>query len=332
MKPGVSLIEVVIGILLSSMLATLLFVSFSQLQIASRITESFIEVDMRSAVVVRQMSRDISGAFVPQLALIETSTTQKAAAQDQQKSVTPLDKSTVFKVQHKDKNLDILTCVTNNPVMMYDTARPRIARVVYRLVADKKREGAFRLVRQELAELSLKDSEKTGAQEVRGFELAHNIKSCTASCTLLEYPEPKQEQKTDQQKAEQKQEQKVPEVIPTARTLENWMYDPQKAKEQKMPLLPYAITLKCVFWDDEHRREWPVEFSIPIAAFEPYREKKKEVKKVEQQPPKTVVDEKQKPEVVLQQAHKNNKNENNKIVQLQVPDNIAKFLEKQKGL
>ena len=278
MKPGITLIEVALSILLASFLASVLFISFSQLQVASRITESFIEVDMRSAVVMHQMSQDIAGAFVPQIALIQTATTADKKvtprATDKEKAIIPLAMNTVFTAKHKDKNLDMLTCITNNPIAVYDTVKPSIARVVYRLVADKKREGTFRLLRQESEELHLKNFEVVGSNAIRSYELAHNIKSCSFSCTFLEYS---QESKEDQKQSQKKI---------TKHTRADWIYDPKKAKEEKMPPLPYALTFKCVFWDDQHRREWPVEFTVLIASFEPYSDKKKEAKKkqTQQQP------------------------------------------------
>ncbi len=279
MKPGMTLIEVALTLFLYSFLASVLFVSFSQLQMASRVTESFIEVDMRSAVVMHQMSNDIAGAFISQLS----------------RSVVPLSMSTIFMAKHKENNFDMLTCITNNPIAVYDTVKPRVARVVYRLVADKEREGTFRLLRQESSQLDLKAFEKTGVEAIRSYKLAHNIKSCSFSCTLLDYQKPKKEQ----------QKQQPQDVTVTARTFKDWIFDPKKAKEQKMPPLPYAITFKFVFWDDQHRREWPVEFSILIASFEPYSEKKK---KVEGKP------------AVAQQ---------NKVkVQFKIPENVARFLAK----
>ena len=226
MKPGMTLIEVALSIFLASFLASVLFVSFSQLQMASRVTESFIEVDMRSAVIMHQMSKDIAGAFIPQLSRIQTTMDKKTAAKlNKEKPVVPLSMSAVFMAKHKENNFDMLTCITNNPIAVYDTVKPRVARVVYRLVVDKERECTFRLLRQESSQLDLKVFEKTGVEAIRSYQLAHNIKSCSFSCTLLDYQEPKKEQ----------QKQQPQDVTVTARTLKDWRFDPKKAKEQKIP-------------------------------------------------------------------------------------------------
>lgn len=297
MKPGITLIEVALSILLGSLVASALFMSFSQLQLATRITDSFVEVDTHSTIMMHHMSRDIATACFPEHAFKNTKKMSNEAQDDskkeeksgedtQEKDSQSLDIDTVFTVKHVQKNIDTITCVTSTPLAVYDTIKPALARIVYRLVPDKEREGTFRLMRQESQNLDRAAFDKKGAEEIRAYEIARSIKSCSCTCTLLEYAQDNEQKKVIKKETS------------------DWVYAAQKATEQKMPILPYALTVRTVFLDNHSDREWSSEFVIPIGAFQFYKEKKQEAKKETQENKKSEVGNKESADKTKKEAGK----------------------------
>jgi len=63
--PGFTLLELIIAMAISSMLAIALFSSFYQINKTSALVEQTISIDMRAAILQNLLEKDISGVFVP---------------------------------------------------------------------------------------------------------------------------------------------------------------------------------------------------------------------------------------------------------------------------
>jgi prepilin-type N-terminal cleavage/methylation domain-containing protein len=64
-KAGFTLIEVIIAITISSMMAVSVFMIFRQMQDSSRRINSIIDLDVEDSVISNQLERDVNGIFVP---------------------------------------------------------------------------------------------------------------------------------------------------------------------------------------------------------------------------------------------------------------------------
>lgn len=193
MKSGFMLLEVLIALAISSMLSLVLFFCVDQIAKAGRIMDNVMDTHMRDELVMHLLERDISGAMVVE---------------------APYKK--VFFSSQKDNNLELLTFITNNPLILQASSAPvKMVRVVYRLVPAKKenkKEGQrYVLTRQEIADITFDPTDKENRQEknedlqtARAYEVVDGI----LSCQLLFKPRKQEdEQKGKDSKAKEQKEQ-----------------------------------------------------------------------------------------------------------------------------
>ena len=214
MKAGFTLIELVLAFAFSSILLTLLFTSFNQINRTVVTTEDLIEMNTRLNLFQNQFQKDISGAFVPVQGLPEKKEEapkndieqkkEKPPTPTKDKKEKPKPLKEVFYSANKSDQLNELTFISNNPVRVYEYAKntppkPRIVRVVYRLIADKDKKGSYKLMRQEGTQLDFASYKPNASKPIRAFELVENIKSFN-----IEYqaPIPKKEEKKDEKAAQ----------------------------------------------------------------------------------------------------------------------------------
>ena len=260
MKSGFTIIELLFVIAFSGVLITTLFTAFFQINRTLLVAEDIIDFDTRISVMQNQLQKDITGIFVPIQAVPEpqkTPTTpeeQKRAAEKKEPKKLLKD---VFLGTNKGELLSELTFITNNPVRVYEFAKnakvkPRIVRVVYRLVPDKEKKGSYTLMRQEGTELDFTQYKPGARKPVKAFALATGIKSVT-----IEYKVPKEKEK---------KEKKKDEAI-EFETVKEWRFD-QLQKEKKIKVkIPQFVTLKIVLWDNQQENERTVTFTYTIVGY-----------------------------------------------------------------
>lgn len=184
MRPGFTLLEVLIAIAVGSMLGVLLFTMVTQVTNNARIVSGVMDVHTRMIIAMRQLERDISGAMIPtQESAPATTASDKDATSQASKKV-----SKVFYNSMKNDQLEFFTFITNNPLQrVWENAAgvpvPRCVRVVYRLKPDtsiKKGEKQYILTRQELSDLNadlvLKDGSEA-AKKYRTYEMIDGVLS-----------------------------------------------------------------------------------------------------------------------------------------------------------
>lgn len=251
-KPGVTLIELVLGIALSSIIITLLYNLFLVTTRGIDIAEPFLENDLRSALIYRQLQKELDGVFIPfQAEALQTDSAQKKGEGPKPQSAEkPIDK--VFYSINKDNSLAVLSFITNNPIRTYydpskGTPKPAIVRVVYRLKPTEK--NGFALIRQESPLLAFDDFAPEGPKQIRGYELANNIKNIS-----MEYTFPVPEKKENAVRYEKRNE---------------WRFEEWKQKEQEKapPKTPKYATMTLTLWDQEHRQESIIVFNFEIPTF-----------------------------------------------------------------
>lgn len=190
--PGFTLIEVLIAVAISAILAGMLYRIVGQAQRLLGSVERTASLDTRIALFHERFGLDITGAFIPG------------------KSPKPLDK--IFFSENDGTNLKKLTCITCNPMQVYgkgELYRPRIARVTYEVRASTQFPGALTLYRKESTALACCDKEG----RAREYELVDNIKSLAITYQVLEPKENKWESFDYWSTDEQEQSDKNKNVI-----------------------------------------------------------------------------------------------------------------------
>ncbi len=299
MKKGFTLIELSIGLFLSSLIGTALYNAFFVTNRVVSIADNFITIDLRAALVENQFEKDFAGIFIPdETDLTQTPTPKKPAEskettkqpeqkkEDEQKKRKPTEK--IFYAENGAEDaLQLLTFITNNPIKVYEKAvnvkpKSRIVRVVYRLIPDEENPKSLSLVRQESQELDFKAYDPKAAKPIRGFELASGVKSIKCEYT---YPV-KKEEKQEASKETKNKEQEKPK--PEYKTVKNWDVETKKEEQQEQPKIPEFIQCTCEFWDNKQREESFV-FNFQITTFVAQtmakKQKKLGVKPPEKKPP-----------------------------------------------
>ncbi|HEX2978414.1 MAG TPA: hypothetical protein VHO47_04815 [Candidatus Babeliales bacterium] len=260
-NPGLTLIELVIGMLFSGILVTVLFSSFSLINRVNNFVDRIISRDVRVAIIDNQLQKDLNGAFIPVQAVPvpEKKSTPVPGQKDATAQKEPLKKEekkklleNVFIGKNKDNNLSVLSFITNNPLSIYEkekgvVPKPRLVRVVYRLAADKEHSGSYILTRQEGSDLSFDAYEDKAAKQIKGYQIGSFIKSMK-----VEYSAPKKQDNKDQKKEYS--------------TFQEW---PEKEKKtDAKPDLPQFIKIELVLWDEAMEEEKKYSFMYEIFARE----------------------------------------------------------------
>jgi len=291
MQKGFSLIEVTFGLLISSMIALILFESLSQSnKILSRVV-SVSSIERKVALMQHQLETDFSGMFPPRI-IEKEDDEQESQDKDREKEKSPSSKKPdkkekeqengfkTFSFESDDRGfVSILSFVTTNPLSVYQQPSPRAVRVAYRVIADPENQGKLLLIRQESEELSLKQFEaatkketiKSGQKPIRGYEIARDIESIKFEF-FVEKIEKSSDVKTSEAPQEGKdKDKKTEEEKPRVFILiDDWkkLSDDEK-KKYETPEIPAFCSLK-IFMNDERNHIHTFEFLFATCAgYEP---------------------------------------------------------------
>jgi prepilin-type N-terminal cleavage/methylation domain-containing protein len=261
-KPGVTLIELVLALALSGMVAATLYNIFFIVTRGITIAEPMIDNVTRTSLVYNRLKKDLQGVFVPTQADVKATPSPQgpqatSTGQPTKVPEKPLDK--VMYSINKNNSWALLSFITNNPLLTYydptkGIPKPAIARVVYRL--ESKPDGSFSLMRQESPVLNFEAFESTSSKPIRGYELANNIKNIS-----MEYAFPVQDQKQGGANADKAQAIKF-------ETRSEWRFDEWNKKEPgKTPRIPQRITMTMNLWDTQRQQESVFVFKFEITTF-----------------------------------------------------------------
>jgi len=286
-KKGFTLVEILIAMAIASFVIGLLFNGIFQANNMMKKNDSRIDMTQRAALVLHQFQKDIMGSFVPLEAqpkekkaeTTDSKSTTTASNPSQQPKKTPSKKkkdtkplTKIFYGTTKNKNLDLLTFITNNILEIYwsdraGKARPKIARVVYRLVKDKNEKDSYTLLRQESSKLDFDAFKLDTTKKIRAYELISGIKELSVQYMVQE------EKKEDKEKASQNEEpsedktnkQQEPKKFKTSKIwdLEKEKKEDKEDKPEKRKV-PNYVLIKIVLWDDVKESTETFNTTIPI--------------------------------------------------------------------
>jgi prepilin-type N-terminal cleavage/methylation domain-containing protein len=304
MRKGFALLEVVFALVISSMIAVILFQSLSQTNGILLRVVSVTALERRVALMQQQFETDFSGMFAPPLiekdddeageegADKKTSTSAKATADRENKDKTAQKKEKqenafkTFTFESDERGfVSILSFVTTNPLGVYQQPSARVVRVAYRVIADPENQGKLLLLRQESEELFLKKFEaatkketiKPGQKPIRGYEIARDIENIKFEFFVekIEKKEPEKAQPPGQQQPKdikdepslvKKSEDKSEEKPKVFMLIDEWkkLSDDEK-KKYETPEIPAFCSLK-IFMNDERKRVHTFEFLFSTCA------------------------------------------------------------------
>lgn len=285
---GFSLIEVLIALSIASIIGIALFSSLDQMTRISNKVDTIIEDDDRMALLHNQLKKDLSGAFVP------TQAVEQPIDKDK-KNKKPLEK--VFYSSNSEKNtLNTLTFITTNPLTSYGSSKPRIARVVYKMVPQKEngQQPSYTLLRQQGPDLEY-DTYKQDNKKNRSYAVAEQIKNLTIEYTTTKKSVQKNDSKNPPEletvkewdsdknapKEKAQEETKKKENAATQKNQQSPQNPEKKEKEERI-WLPLYATITITLWDARKKHEYTTQLIVPIVGSsftEPVQEAQKPAQK-----------------------------------------------------
>lgn len=178
-RAGFTLLELAIGFLIATLLATALLFSVNQLRKSAAIADQLLALDLRHTVFQNMLGRDLAGAMTPEFGKIE---------------------QLFFGASSKEGDLQQLTFITVNPLPVFTNSAQRLVRVQYRLAPMSEAEGApkaYQLYRSESDQLVMSDlkiaNEYAMITEIKGLRVKYLLpkqakKAAQASDTKMEQP------------------------------------------------------------------------------------------------------------------------------------------------
>lgn len=248
MRPGFSLLEIIIALAISSFVGIMIFNTISLLQRASSRYNQLITIDSQQQLLFSHMQKDISSMVLP---LWGFAPNQKDKKEEQEKAQQDYIKRFGLQIEVENERLKSLSFVTTSVLRTYGPPKTRLARVRYILLPDAKHEGFFTLMRQESPELAMQDFERTHT----AYAIAFGIKACTIACTSII-------------ESDQDNKRKIEEVSSWtfAESLKQQPQAQQGMRVEQPIALPQIITLAGTMGDltSEHEHPFSYVFSIPI--------------------------------------------------------------------
>jgi len=253
---GSILLEIIIGIAISSLIGVALMNTFFQSNTMVQVLDDIFTRDRRTSIMNHIVERDISGIFIPEYVPVKekkaTSKPTPPGQQPQKKEPEPartLEK-VFYAVHGGDGNLKTLSFITTSVLGAYGVAKPRIARVVYRVDEIKgekdAKKTAYKLTRQESDNLDFDAFKPDAAKPIRAFEIVDNVKNITCEYGVLTKKDKKTELKLSKE----------------------WLSDEKgKSKDKKQeekPKFPDIMILHVALWDAKKQRDFTTDIMVPI--------------------------------------------------------------------
>jgi hypothetical protein len=256
--------------------------------------DNLVSVYSRAALVQQQLNGDISALFVPLQAEAPEKAQEKPEEPRQAEPARPVAEKPkvlekVFYATQKNNNLDQLTFITTNAMQIHwGTAigkpKPRMVRVIYRLIPDAKIAKSFILTRQEGSDLDIDNYKEGNPKAPRVYAVIDGIKEMTVeySAPLVESSQAEEREVDSRLVGEKKLEYK---------TVKEWDYAKIQEQDKWLPKIPTTIRIRLVLWDALYKRSTSFIFTpIILSNTEKSRsmEEKKPAPKPAEKPVQTV--------------------------------------------
>ncbi len=281
MKPGFSLLEVVIALFMAALIGLSLFQLLNVTRKSVGRITNIIELDVPFLAFYNQLEKDILGMFTPRSSLgmyvqkmqeKEKKSGEKSEKKEEKKQASQ-GISPVFSMEAK-KDSFFLSFITTGAVTILDRdgsllPMPSTRRVAYMLVPDPQRPGSLRLMyRFSLKELSAQALKKQDFSP--SYELISGIRQLEIECTLIEYVQKEESQEKAPKGKEQTKSEPAPKKESTT-VIKEWNEEDIWSKYKS--LIPAYVRLKGVVVD-RVGTEYPFDFMFKVMSYNPYVPKK----------------------------------------------------------
>lgn len=174
-KPGFSIIEVVIGLMISSILLTVSLTVYNQISKSCTKIQNTTSQDLAIMILQKRMSDDLLG-LCPLWFTGNDIKTIINTKNNEQKNQS-IQENNYFYALTKNEQLDLMTFVSSNTLQTYPEPEHYIARIVYILKEDQNKENFFILQRKEESQISNEfDVEKI--RDGKFYTVIDHIKKC----------------------------------------------------------------------------------------------------------------------------------------------------------
>jgi prepilin-type N-terminal cleavage/methylation domain-containing protein len=264
---GISLIEMLVVLAISSVLLTGLMMMLEQMMRAQQSTDNSTSLRMRVATLEHRLQEDLSGIFVPvfgqKAAPKSPAATQKGAptaTPNQSPAAEPQQKEiVVFYAAQSEQALSVLSFITNNSALAQlaeslGKLQSRMARVTYSLVPDRRHAQSYRLVRQEIADITIPFDPTHTQLPKDAYEVINGIASFSATFDFIVDDDKKTASETTAAAVPKKGSAKK------VKTVTSW----DKEKEGDLPMLPRFIKVKLQLWSLNYKSKYTTYFYFEI--------------------------------------------------------------------
>ena len=296
---GFTLIELVISLAIAAIVGVSLTMLLNQSYAAQKKVDSISYFYSRATLLFTQLERELMGAMVPienilaledkrknknnknketvgEVKIGTEKATPETEGQEKKKEDEPPYKAfeRVFYCFQKSHTL-FFSWISHDPLQLYwgssiGVARPRVARIMYRLEQSPTDKTLFRLIRSEGFDLTYTPYEKHGEKNYIGDQLIDDVRSITITCVFLQE---KKDEKAIPNKDAELEKSDTPPIF-EVKKMDSWEWpqsekDNQKSTEpskQELPALPNGIHIKIVLWDAVTEKEVAFESAITIPA------------------------------------------------------------------
>lgn len=289
---GFALLEVLIAIGISAFVSMIVYEGFYQLNRTVGSIDNTVDEHTKATLIAWHMTKDISGAFIPPRVIQERAkkeekpkpqapqaNNQKPAIKEepQEEKKEPVKPLThiFYATSTSEKNLQLLTCISNNPLHVYwsesaGSAKPNIMRVMYQIKPQAPVLGwknpSYVLVRKESPILDFDLFKDDAGKKIREYEVASGIKQLT--CTFLSAPpiiKKKENSSGDKTKKEPEKKQGPIDY----KTFEQWDKEQQNQNNQEKdrqpePIVPHFVNITIVLWGNLQKSEKTFTAVVPI--------------------------------------------------------------------
>lgn len=266
---GFSVLEFIIGIMLSAILMTTALTIYNQISKGALIVQRVTSTDAHIMILRDRLTTDLQGLcplWFTSDQYEKKDTTRKQDASDAKQTstdTTPLtatkqsdQKNSYLLAQSNNNQLSLLTFVTDNALSVYGDTSTRTVRVVYLLKPHMNRANTYNMIRKEDDTVSSTfDIEKL--KEGTFATLAENITECSIEYGFIEKPSKKEKTKTEKsdkplvytwvqewgapkqedKKSDEKNEPTVPDIIKLTIKIQHTDQGPIKEYQVYCPVI-----------------------------------------------------------------------------------------------
>ncbi len=256
---GFTLLEIIIAIALSSLIALVLYTTFWQTQKTVKGIQALVAADMTQASLYYQLERDIMGFFLPSRAIkkVPKHTTSLASPtqeilQDKEKQEvsSPPITHVLYSAQERDM-LNLLTFISTSSLPVFVDPRQQespiyAVRITYRLRKDPYNNHLYILTRHESTDLTFKVSPEPQKMRASEYEIARNIRTVRITYWFKEHNKSNTSSKA-------------------YTAVHTWSVDEQLQRKQE-PLFPEFMKFEITFSQDGKEYSTYFLYKIPVMA------------------------------------------------------------------